>query len=49
MIDYNTYNPVRAISLKGKLLTRLVRFGFRVRSIFGKKFDLETTMGNRSR
>jgi len=38
MIDYNTYNPVRAISLKGKLLTRLVRFGFRVRSIFGKKY-----------
>lgn len=38
MIDYNTYNPVRAISPKGKLLTRLVRFGFRVRSIFGKKY-----------
>ena len=38
MIDYNTYNPVRAISLKGKLLTRLVRFGFRIRSIFGKKY-----------
>ncbi|MBI3239880.1 MAG: CapA family protein [Flavobacteriia bacterium] len=38
MINYNTYNPVRAISFKGKLLTRLVRFGFRVRSIFGKKY-----------
>lgn len=37
MINYKTYNPVRAISLKGKLLTRLVRFGFRIRSIFGKK------------
>ncbi|MDH4474795.1 MAG: CapA family protein [Fluviicola sp.] len=38
MIDYNTYNPVRAISLKGKLLTRLVRFGFRIRSVFGKTY-----------
>lgn len=38
MIDYNTYNPVRAISLKGKLLTRLVRFGFRIRSMFGKTY-----------
>ncbi|ASS47842.1 MAG: hypothetical protein A3D31_18550 [Candidatus Fluviicola riflensis] len=38
MIDYTAYNPTRAISLKGKLLTRLVRFGFRIRSIFGKKY-----------
>ncbi len=38
MINYKTYNPVRAISLKGKLLTRLVRFAFRVRSVFGKKY-----------